>query len=310
MLQKLFNILKIIVIIILILIILFFTFFFYVGQKSAVPKNYVEKVKTGGKLEQKYLNTGKYKVEKDKIKINNPSKKIELFYPEELKESDKKYPVVLFVNGTGVAAKKYTEVFEHLASWGFIAIGNEDNASGKGDSSEQTISYLVEQNENKDSIFYHKIDTDNIGITGYSQGGAGMFNAITVKKHSAIYKTAVAVSPANEPLATKLDYPYDISKVTIPTLLLAGTGDKFETQYVIPIDIMNNMYDRLSVSTKVVARKIGKKHSETLYATDGYLTAWFMYYLQNDKEAGNAFFGTDAELKTNKLYQDVQIKSE
>ena len=37
--------------------------------------------------------------------------------------SGEKYPVVVFVNGTGVAASRYKPVFEHLASWGFIAIG-------------------------------------------------------------------------------------------------------------------------------------------------------------------------------------------
>ena len=36
------------------------------------------------------------------------------------------YPLVVMVNGTGVAASKYKPIFEHLASWSFIVIGNED----------------------------------------------------------------------------------------------------------------------------------------------------------------------------------------
>lgn len=36
------------------------------------------------------------------------------------------------------------------------------------------------------------------------------------------------------------------------------------------------------------------------------MTAWFMYYLKDDTEAGNAFFGENAEIRSNALYQDVQ----
>lgn len=310
MLNKVIKVLKIILIVIIVLIVLMLAFFFYIGRQPAVPKNYIDKVETGGEIEAKYLCNGKFVVKTEKVSIDAPSKEIEIFYPKELEIDAKTYPVVLYVNGTGVSADKYTEVFKHLASWGFIAIGNKDVASGEGDSSEQTISYLLEQNENPDSKFYHKVDTENIGIVGYSQGGAGMYNAITATEHSSIYKTGIALSPANETLAKNLEYPYDISKVTIPTLLLAGNGDKMETGYVIPFDTMIKMYDRISSTTKVMAIKNDKKHAETLYVNDGYVTAWFMYYLKNDEEAGKAFFGDQPELKSNVLYQDVQIKKE
>ncbi len=307
MAKKALKVLKVVIIIIIVLTVLILAFFFYISRQPAVPKNYIEKVETGGEVESKYLNYGEFDVKNEKITVNEPSKEIEIFYPEELENSNAIYPVVLYVNGTGVSADKYTEVFEHLSSWGFITVGNEDVASGKGDSSEQTISCLLEQNENPDSKFYHKVDTENIGIVGYSQGGAGMYNAITVTKHSNIYKTGIALSPANEPLAQNLEYPYDISKVTIPTLLFAGNGDKMETGYVIPFDTMTEMYDRISSTTKVMAIKSEKKHEETLYVNDGYITAWFMYFLQNDETAGKAFFGNQPELESNKLYQDVQI---
>ena len=31
---------------------------------------------------------------------------------------------------------------------------------------------MIKQNENKESILYQKIDIENIGVTGFSQGGA------------------------------------------------------------------------------------------------------------------------------------------
>lgn len=41
-----------------------------------------------------------------------------------------------------------------------------------------------------------------------------------------------------------------------------------------------------------------------LYFADGYVTAWFMYWLQGDESAGEAFFGENAELMKNEWYQD------
>ena len=45
-------------------------------------------------------------------------------------------------------------------------------------------------------------------------------------------------------------------------------------------------------------------HGQMLYYADGYVTAWFMWLLQDDKEAAQAFIGEKPELLTNPLYQD------
>ena len=47
-------------------------------------------------------------------------------------------------------------------------------------------------------------------------------------------------------------------------------------------------------------------HGQMLYFADGYVTAWFMWLLQNDKEAAKAFVGEKPELLTNPLYQDQE----
>ena len=115
-------------------------------------------------------------------------KKYEIWYPSEMINSDQKYPVVVFANGTGVKASKYKVLFEHLASWGFICIGTEDEYSWNGFSAEMSIRILLKLNENEtvagyDNVLYQKIDTDHIGIAGHSQGGAGVINAITDTRH-------------------------------------------------------------------------------------------------------------------------------
>ena len=44
-----------------------------------------------------------------------------------------------------------------------------------------------------------------------------------------------------------------------------------------------------------------------LYSVDGYITAWFMWQLQEDKKASNAFLGEKSEFLNNKLYTDINI---
>ena len=44
-----------------------------------------------------------------------------------------------------------------------------------------------------------------------------------------------------------------------------------------------------------------------LYSADGYVTAWFMWQLQNDPNAAKAFTGDTPELANNELYQEQRI---
>ena len=306
------KVLKIIGIILLVIIVLIIVLLVYLSSKPSVPKDYINKVKTGGDIEKKYLRMGKYDVSYMENGAMQTYKKYEIWYPTEIKSSDKKYPVVVFANGTGVKASKSKALFEHLASWGFICIGTEDEYSWNGFSAEMSIRTLLKLNENEtvegyDNVFYQKIDTDNIGITGHSQGGAGVINAITDTKHYDIYKTAIALSPSNEELSTALDWDYDATKISIPIMLLSSTGNSDEN-LVINYQQLKSIYNHISNTTlKVMARRNDADHGDMLYFADGYVTAWFMWQLQNDDEASKAFIGDNPEILNNKLCQDQKI---
>ena len=223
-------------------------------------------------MEEKYMAAGSYEIgyfEADYAE-NADIKKIEIWYPEELETSSEQYPVVVFVNGTGVAASRYRPVFEHLASWGFIAIGNEDPSTWEGKKADATLSWLLAANEDETSIFYHRIDTSNIGITGHSQGGVGVFRAINETEHKELYKCAVSLSPTQEDMAEALKMPYDSSKTAIPVMILAGAPND-----VISLEGLNDMVKKISAGV-VVARRSNTDHGQMLYSGDGYVTAWFM----------------------------------
>ncbi|MGN1047951.1 MAG: alpha/beta hydrolase [Eubacteriales bacterium] len=284
----------------------------YAAKKPSVPDKYTETVKTGGEIEAKYIANGSYKVNYFENAAMSSFGKYEVFYPSDIKESENKYPVVIFVNGTGVKGSKYQALQKHLASWGFITVATEEEYAWNGFSAEMSVRFLQKLNGEKVEIkgynneLYGKVDLENVGITGHSQGGVGVFNAISEQKNGDIYKAVVSLSPTSHELADALDWVYDESKVTVPTLLMSSTGNADEN-LVVNLNGLTDIYNRIPPDvTKVMARRNNADHGDMLYFADGYVTAWFMYWLQGDEAAGEAFFGENAEILTNSNWQDIE----
>ena len=295
------TVLKIAGIVLLVLILLIAGFLFWLSRRPFVPNDYTETVETGGALEAKDLAMGPYEVKQVKAEAPEDWKEFVAYYPAQLEDSGDQWPAVVFVNGTGVYAAKYPALFRHLASWGFIVLGNEDPGTFSGDSTDATLAWLLEQNGDPDSVFYQKVDTAHMGLSGHSQGGVGVFNAISEQPNGGLYTCAVSLSPTQEDLAAALNIPYDPSKTVIPTLVLAGTSND-----VITPEGMEKLYGKLG-GPKAMALRTDTDHGSMLYSGDGYVTAWLMYWLRGDEEAGKAFWGEAPELAGNPNWRGVQI---
>ena len=295
------TVLKIAGIVLLVLILLIAGFLFWLSRRPFVPNDYTETVETGGALEAKYLAMGPYEVKQVKAEAPEDWKEFVAYYPAQLEDSGDQWPAVVFVNGTGVYAAKYPALFRHLASWGFIVLGNEDPGTFSGDSTDATLACLLEQNGDPDSVFYQKVDTAHMGLSGHSQGCVGVFNAISEQPNGGLYTCAVSLSPTQEDLAAALNIPYDPSKTVIPTLVLAGTSND-----VITPEGMEKLYGKLG-GPKAMALRTDTDHGSMLYSGDGYVTAWLMYWLRGDEEAGKAFWGEAPELAGNPNWRGVQI---
>lgn len=291
-------------------------------------KHYYKYATPGGDIEAKYSPLGSYEVEYAEFDAESDIwKKYEVFYPSEMKDSDKTYPLVIMANGTGTKASQYKEVLEHLATWGFIVVGNEDDHSKTGASSAATLDFMLKQNEVTDSIFHGKIDVENIGIAGHSQGGVGALNAVTEQENGNMYKAIWAASTTSRYHADELNksgegwtcYP---SKIGVPVMMVAGTKTmdagnmneytatlgEGEAQGICPLWWLEECYNAIPDGVpKIIARQTDKDHGDMLRTADGYMTAWFMYHLKGDAEAGKAFFGEDAEMLNNDKWQDVSI---
>lgn len=159
--------------------------------------------------------------------------------------------------------------------------------------------------EGDTKLFVGKIDLDKVGIAGHSQGGVGVFNAMATQQHGSIYKTAVVLSPTKPELAHNLMWDYDPSKGSVPMLLLASTDEK---AYVDPPSL-RAIFDKLPGGhLRWMATRNNAEHNDMLFHADGYVTAWFMWQLQQNQDAAKAFTGTSPELSGNPLYQNQQVK--
>ena len=305
------KILKNISIVILVIIIVIIALLFYMGSRPAAPTDYQQSVKTGGEIETKYMADGDFEVSVYEESALQVFKKYVIYYPTELETSDKQYPVIVICNGSGTPISKYPAVPEHYASWGFIVIGTEEENAWNGFGAEMSVRHLQRLNDNaqieegKTNIFYQKVDLSNVGIVGHSQGGVGVLNAITAQAHKDIYKAAVSLSPTNKEMAYALEWDYDATLVNVPIILISGAGGGDD--WVVTGEQLESIYSDIA-NNKIMVRRNDTPHGEVLYSEDGYVTAWFMWQLQNDQSAAKAFVGDDAEILTNPLYQDQQIE--
>lgn len=307
------KVLKVIGIVLLVIAALVAVLLIWLSKKPAVDADYTNKVQTGGPIEEKYLAMGSHEVSYLEQAGMQDFKKYEIYYPSDITTGTEKYPVVIYSNGTGIKGTKYPAVLKHLASWGFIIMVTEEENSWNGFSSEMCIRTIIMLNETEtidgweSNPFYGHVDLDNIGVSGHSQGGVGVINATTENKHGNMIKAIFSASPTNMALAESLQWEYDPSQITVPIFLVSSTGNSDENLVVSGAQL-REIFDVVpDTVTKVMARRTNADHGDMLSFADGYMTAWFMWLLQDDENAAKAFVGNNAELLFNTIYQDQEV---
>lgn len=279
-----------------------------------IVEGYYLSFKSDAPLEVKYSQPGDYTTAYTEFPSDNESiGKIRVWYPAELESGGKSWPMIMVVNASGTPAASYEPFFPRLASWGFIVVGNEDGQTGNGETTSLTLDFML--NIPDGSVLSGKIDYDSMGIIGYSQGGAGAICAVTNFENGAQYKAMFTGSAAYPTLAKNMGWEYDVSKVAIPYFMAAGTGKSDdsgndpETSYggISPLSALIANYDSIANNVpKVRARAVGAEHEQMLVRSDGYMTAWMLYQLTGDEEAGTVFIGENAEILRNANWQDVE----
>ena len=295
----------------------------YIYIKSMLPsgdgnnditEGYYLNFKSDASLEMKYSQPGDYATAYTEFPSDNESiGKVRVWYPADVTVTEKRWPMIMVVNASGTPAASYEPFFPRLASWGFIVVGNEDGQAGSGETASITLDFML--NIPSDSVLNGKIDYENMGVIGYSQGGAGAICALTNFENGKNYKTIFTGSAAYPTLAKNMGWEYDASKITVPYFMCAGTGKSDDSGTdpekgfggVSPLSALVENYGKVSDSvTKVRGRAVGAEHEQMLARSDGYMTAWMLWQLAGDEEAGAVFIGENAEILHNANWQDVE----
>ena len=246
-------------------------------------------------VEQKYHENGPYQVTVHSIDG------IHVFLPDTVHKAP--LPTVVMVNGTGLKALHYRSVFEHLASWGFIVIGNDDSNAWNGRSALVSLDKALFQNSMVSSPLYQRIDLDRIGVVGHSQGAMGAINAATEDDR---FKVLYAASCPQKSLAKKLGWSYSMKTISIPTMLVAGTG--WIDRHISPLDSLLLLAEEFPDTTPILMGRLkGVEHRYVLHEGDAYMTAWLRHILTNDADAAAALASDNPEILNNPRWQDVNI---
>ena len=279
-------------------------------EKSLRMKpDYYKSVVAGGPLEQRYTGYGDSQI--DAYEFSESGHNYKIWYPRALKNANAAFPAVVMSNGSGIRFPAYEASFQHLASWGFVVIGDDVDSTATG----QTVSLMVDRLRalnTQPGVFQNRIDLKRIGVSGHSQGAVGAANAITRSSNGRYFSSAYLASMTSPTVIENMKWDtwrYDTSQIKIPVFIVAGTGGS-DSQSISPLASMLEVFDSLKGNgTTVLARRKDTEHGAMLVNADGYMTAWFRYTLLNDSRAAGVFVGANPELRTNtRNWQDVHVK--
>jgi hypothetical protein len=106
-----------------------------------------------------------------------------IFRPGCMKDGEK-YPVITWANGTCGETHGYSVLLGTVASYGFVVVASNSTWTGRTFAQDGTtpvmlraLDYAKYLNEDKNSIFYGKLDMDKVGAMGHSQGAMATMTA-------------------------------------------------------------------------------------------------------------------------------------
>lgn len=203
-----------------------------------------------------------------------------------IKPEPKPSPVILWGNGTNVMVAIYSPMLVQWASHGFVVAASMDGNAGTGKPLLDCLDYLENENVRERSVLKGAVDLSRVGAAGHSQGAAG---ALMAARDPRITATA-PIQPYT--LGSRSYESGAETRQHGPMLLLSGASDSVAD----PARHQQPIFDKANVpvfwSTLVAAG-----HSTPSTGTSGpyrpATTAWFLWRLAGDENAGAMFRGAD-----------------
>lgn len=255
---------------------------------TASAKPTVSQVQTTKKQESEVLKgvdsySGEYKG-KEQI----------VYYPKNIKNSQKTYPVIVWANGTGVSYSFYKDLLKALSDGGYIVVANTETMSADGTAQIASLDFVISENENSSSVLYKKVNTQKIGAAGHSQGGRSSVNAAVADSR---FDCVFSIAGSN--------YDYEVEKLTAPAFFTTGTGDM-----VVSADSWVKPAFKLCKGPAVYVSLKNGIHTScstkpNVYANYG--IKWFDIWLKDDT-AKKSVFQNGGELSKDSAWTDFKSK--
>ncbi|MGB7621606.1 MAG: alpha/beta hydrolase [Terriglobia bacterium] len=272
-----------------------------------------------GTIELKYYASGPWAVtvSPGAACCDSSGNRFDLYYPTNLGANGFLHPILTWGNGTNSLSSNYAYLLTHMASWGFVVIATEDKNTGAGQTILDAANFLVTANNNAASPFFHKLNVNQIGAFGHSQGASGAINAVI--KSAGSIKTVVPIElPAQVWCGSPQSCTDTRNLVHGSIFLVDGSADfpispPTQLPQIPGEQSIQAYYDVVpSGITKLKGTLIGPNHNDVqgqpsctgasppcfngVYGYLGYPTAWMMYQLQGDAFAHGAFVNATGEM--------------
>lgn len=199
-----------------------------------------------------------------------------VYYPDNIQYATKPYPVIAWANGTMVTAGFYDKLLVEIAKGGYIVVACDESMSADGKAQIASIDFILSKNNDKNDIFYNKINTNKIGVIGHSQGGRSSVNAANADSR---IDCVISIAGSN--------FDYEVEGLKTPTLFFAGTSDMIvsPSQWIVPA------YDIAEGPTVYVSldKGIHTSCSTNPEKYSSYIKDWLDGWLKNDSNALNTF---------------------
>lgn len=199
-----------------------------------------------------------------------------VYYMGELLTHNSRFPIISWANGTGCAPSLYDGLLRELASAGFIVIASDETMAADGTAQIAAIDFLIDENNNKDSDLYNKVNSSKIGVIGHSQGGRSAVNA-----GAADPRITCVLSLAGS------SYTEEAAKLSKPVLFMAGTKDKIVDADRWLVTAYNSVTGPAVYASLNGAVHITCCSNPTAYST--YAISWFNAWFYNDVNSKSVF---------------------
>lgn len=233
-----------------------------------------------------------------------------VYRPKNLANSGYLHPILIWANGytdnpeqnppkcvTDAGANKwcgqYLPMMNHLASHGFVVVASLSTATGSGNPLPTIVGmdWIIEQNDDPSSPYYHRLDTDKIGQLGHSFGGMSTCMS--------------AADPRYKALAT-ICGTRELSGVHTPMLFFCGGNDN-----TVKCDGVRNVFLTVTNHPAIFINELNADHGSWVYQGANGVSlssaaAWFRVHLMNDTVNRKYFYGPNCTFCTDRRVEVEQ----